>query len=259
MNYNINSDIIQGELETNAPVNIFKERSEAAQEIISKKSSFIERWALLIFVSLLTCIAIVAWFIKYPDFITARAVVLGEISPSEIVSGQNGRLISVLVKHKQLVKQGEIIGWLETAGPLTDTISLVSPAGGQLEFIVPFQKNHYIEQGKLLGHIVPANDSYFAQVKLPQASIGKIDTGMKIQLRLNAYPYREAGYLAGKLIDISSIAVDSVFTGTIQLGRGLTTNRNRVIPFKAGLQAEAVIITKETRLLQRLYYSILKN
>ena len=259
MNNNVSSDRIQHAPERESPVNIFRERSEAAQEIISKKSGFVERWSLLVFVLLLTCIAVASWFIKYPDFITAKAVVFGEFSPSEIVSGQNGRLVSAPLNHKQLVKAGEIIGRLETGGSIKDTINLLSPAAGQVEFVVSFQKNKYIEQGKLLGYVIPANDHYFAQVKLPQASIGKIDTGMKIQLRLTAYPYREAGFVTGKLTDISNIAVDSFFTGIIQLERGLMTSRNKEIPFKAGLQAEAIIITKEMRLSQRLYNNLSSN
>ena len=249
MNYNINGSL-QEEPATIPSNKIFQERSEAAQEIISKKSSFVEKWALLIFVSLLSGIVIAAWFIKYPDFVTGKAILFGEVSPSEIVATPGGRLISMLVKNHQQVKSGEILGWLESD---SSKYSLLSPAEGQVELIEPVQKNGYVEAGKLLGYIVPANDHYFAKVKLSQANLGKLDTGMKVQLRINAYPYREKGYLPGRLIDLANIAVDSAFTGTILLDKGLITNRDKIIPFKAGLQAEAVIITKETRLLQRFY------
>lgn len=235
---------------------IFQERSEAAQEIISKKSSFVEKWALLIFVVLLSGIATASWFIKYPDFVAGRAILFGEISPSEIVAAPGGRVISVLVKNHQPVKSGEILGWLESDSA---KYSLLSPAEGQVEFIEPVQQNSHIEKGKLLGYIIPANDQYFAKVKLSQANFGKLDTGMKVQLRINAYPYRETGYVPGRLIDLANIAIDSVFTGTILLDKGLITNRNKIIPFKAGLQAEAVIITKETRLLQRFYNKFYSN
>lgn len=332
MKYN-NIGSMQQEPESISSNNYFKERSEAAQEIISKKTGFIERWALLIFGSLLLCIAIATWFIKYPDFVIGRAVLLGEFNPSEIVPKQSGRLVSVLVINKQRVRSGEILAWLESDAPFLEVMilsgqlnksiqlveknnsslilsvfdttrhprlgefegryrtvinklqgasivssglkeeiyslkneidnwinrySLRSPADGQVEFIDPIQQSNFVEQGRLLGYIIPVNVHYFAKVKFSQTNFGKIDTGMNVQLRIDAYPYRETGYVSGRLIDLANIAVDSAFNGTILLDKGLITNQDKVIPFKAGLQAEAVIITKETRLLQRLYYYFLK-
>lgn len=41
-------------------------RSKLAQEIISQKPGFIERWALLIFIEILLLVLAASWFIKYP-------------------------------------------------------------------------------------------------------------------------------------------------------------------------------------------------
>lgn len=64
----------------------FQDRSEVAQEIISRKPDFFEKWALLVFLILLLLLLAGTWFIKYPDIIEGRAVLTGDNAPKEIVS-----------------------------------------------------------------------------------------------------------------------------------------------------------------------------
>jgi HlyD family secretion protein len=137
--------------------------------------------------------------------------------------------------------------------------TLQAPTGGLVVFVLPLQQNQYIEQGKLLGYINPADPGYFAEIKLSQHNFGKIDTGMKVQLRFDAYPYQEMGFVSGKLEYISKVAIDSGFLGTVKLDNGLITNQNKTLQYKNGLYARAIIITKDMRLLERLYYNTIKS
>lgn len=79
------------------------------------------------------------------------------------------------------------------------------------------------------------------------------------QLKVNPYPYEEFGYIRGKLEYISSVSTDSGFLGNVVLRNGLTTVRDRKIQFRNGLQAQAVIITEQMRLMQRFYYNTIKK
>jgi multidrug resistance efflux pump len=135
---------------------------------------------------------------------------------------------------------------------------LTSPIAGTIFFSLPLQQNQFVEQGKLLGYINPPDSKFYAQVYLPQINLGKIDTGMQVQLRFDAYPYQEAGFVKGKLNYISKVAVDSGYLATIRLDNGLMTNLGKSIQYKNGLKADALVITKNMRLLQRLYYNIVK-
>lgn len=134
-----------------------------------------------------------------------------------------------------------------------------SPVDGKLTFVMPLQKNQFIEQGKLIGYVSPADASYYAEVKLAQSNFGKVDTGMQVQLRFDAYPYQEVGFVHGKLNYISDMSVDSSFLGRINLPEGLLTSRNRNLQFKNGLKARALVITKDMTLLQRIYYGITRS
>jgi multidrug resistance efflux pump len=137
--------------------------------------------------------------------------------------------------------------------------TLQAPLDGIVFFAVPLQQNKFIEQGKLLGYINPPNSNFYAEVNLPQNNFGKVDSGMSVQLRFDAYPYQEAGFVKGKLSYVSKIASDSGFYAKVRLDKGLVTNLKNDIPYKNGLRAQAIIITKNMRLLQRIYYSIVKS
>lgn len=135
---------------------------------------------------------------------------------------------------------------------------LQSPLAGAVFFLLPLQQNKFIQQGKLLAYVNPDSSKFFMEINLPQNNSGKVDTGMQVQIRFSAYPYQEVGFVKGRLNFISKIATDSGFYATARLDNGLTTNLNNHIQYKNGLKAEAIVITKNMRLLQRMYYSVVK-
>lgn len=136
---------------------------------------------------------------------------------------------------------------------------LQSPVDGKVFFTIPLQENQFLQQGKLIGYINPNDTRFYAEANLPQNNFGKIDTGLQVQLRFDAYPYQEVGFVEGTLSYVSNVPSDSGFLANIRLNRGLSTNNNKSIPYKNGLKAQAIIITKNMRLLQRLWYNINKS
>ena len=231
----------------------FAERSELTQEIISKKPDFIEKWALSVFLTLLLLLIALTYYINYPDLITGDAIVTGYNMPKEVVSGKEGKLSALLVKNEQRVGQGEIIGWVADSGNVKYPI--LAPMAGHIAFILPLRQDQYISEGKLLAYVNPVDSTYFIEIKLPQNSFGKVDTGMKVQLRFAAYPYQESGFVPGHLEYISRVLTDSGFIGIIRLEHGLVTSRGKVLPYRHGLKARALVVTKEQSLLKRIYYS----
>lgn len=135
---------------------------------------------------------------------------------------------------------------------------LTAPVSGRVVFIVPLQTDQYIQEGRTVGYIDPPDSRYYAQVNLGQTNLGKVSVGEKVQLRIDAYPYQEFGYLEGRLAYISKVPSDSGFLANIELTRGLTTRYGNLIQYKSGLRGTALIITKEMRLGQRFYHSIVK-
>ncbi len=136
--------------------------------------------------------------------------------------------------------------------------TIQSPSDGVVSFISPIQQNQFITQGKLMGYTNPPDSKFYAEIYLPQNNLGKIDTGMQVQLRFDAYPYQEVGFVKGKLDYISKVASDSGFLATVRLDNGLLTNLHNTIQYKSGLKADALVITQNMRLLKRMYFNIVK-
>jgi multidrug resistance efflux pump len=417
----------------------FQNRSDAAQEIISSKTSFIEKWALLIFMGVIFLLFAGTWFIRYPDIIETRGTLTADNAPKEIISLQSGRVIRLFAGNGSRVKKDAIIAWIESSANTDEVLKLSAsldssmtllqegksgevsalfkipyqnlgevqapyqtfitalqtyndylvngfyarqksmllsdmnalqnmnssmkkqknltqqdekltlktfemkeilykekvisadeyrteksklvnkemaipqlnanilsnqnqqrdklkeleqlehdasqqkivfqqalqtlksnvdawirnytlraPLDGTVFFSLPVQQDKFIEQGIILGYINPPDSKFYVELYLPQNNLGKVDTGMQVQLRFDAYPYQEFGFVKGKLDYISKISSDSGFYATVRLKNGLKTNLKNIIQYKNGLKADAIIITKNMRLIHRLYYSIVK-
>ncbi|MGF7078477.1 HlyD family efflux transporter periplasmic adaptor subunit [Mucilaginibacter sp. UYCu711] len=227
-------------------------RSEMAQEIISRQPGFLEKWSLLVFLAILVLIFSGTWFVHYPDVVTTRAIILAENAPKEIIVRQEGQLTKLIIKNGQPVKRNDVIGRIENT-------ELRAPIDGKLSFNIPVHENSYLKAGTLLAYVIPENANYYAQIVLPQNNFAKMDTGLRVQLRLDAYPYEEWGFLDGTIAYIAGVPSDAGFLATIRLNNSLMTNDKKKLSVKNGLKAQAMIVTKDMRLLQRFYYGFVKS
>lgn len=415
------------------------QRSELAQEIISQRPGFLERWALYLFLGILIFLLSLTWFIKYPDIIEAKAILTATNAPKELIIRQEGRLIRLLTHNKKKVAKSEILGLIESTANHQDVLQLstkidsciallnndqfekiihcfsnhynhlgevqepyrnfitglqqlddytvngfytrkinmlrkdietlemtrqttqrqlelteqdmvlaeesynmnkelfderiiakeefrnekskfvnkkmaipqlmaallsnstqkrdklkeidqlehdfaqqkvlfqealqslktvvdewktkyviMAPVEGKIVLNVPLQENQFLQHGKTIGYIDPGHCNYFAEVNLPQTNLGKVDTGLQVQLRFSAYPYQEAGFVPGTINYVSEVATDSGFVATVRLNKGLVTNTNQRLVYKTGLQAQAIVITRNVRLMNRLFNNVLK-
>lgn len=416
------------------------QRSELTQEIINRKPGFAEKWALLIFLSILLLLLTLTWFIRYPDTIEARAVLTNSNAQKEIITRQEGRLTKLFIKSNTYVEKGTMLGFIESTASHQEVIALSraldssimfmsrhqtkpatilfskifynlgeiqnsykdfitglelfkdytvngfyarkmdflkkdigslqetktsiehqkslveqdlqmsgetydmnkklfeqnvlspeefrvekskfvnkqmalqhlqenvisnerlqrdqlkeldqlqhdaaqqeilflqslqllksqvddwkiryileAPLSGTLDYTLPIQENQFIKQGQVIGYISPLQTKTYVQAILPQHNFGKIDTGLKVQLRFDAYPYQEAGFVTGTISYVSAVSSDSGYLATIRLDKGLETNNHLVIPYKGGLKAQAVVLIRNMRLLERFYNNTIKS
>jgi len=415
-------------------------RSEAMEEIISRKSGFLVKWSLLIFSIILAGIVTGAWFLKYPEIIHANATLTGTNTPKEVISKQDGKVIQIFFRNGQTVKKDQIVLWIESSARHKDVLELsrlldtaskkiengllnqiagmfsnqfeslgelqqnyqlfitsyqqfcdyltkgfyskkktmlysdienfgksretlleqkkimesdlklseetfkanerlykekvipeqglrdeksklmgkqmtipqinaallnlenqerdkrreiaeldhsieqqktifessvhtmqsqvdewkkkfliLAPIDGQIFFSSPIQENQYIKNAALLGYVNPITTDYYAEMTIPQQNFGKAEVGQLVQLRLYAYPYEEFGYVSGNISFISPFASDSGFLARIKISNQLISSKNKSIQYKNGLSADALIITRNINLLQRLFYSFTKQ
>lgn len=136
---------------------------------------------------------------------------------------------------------------------------LKAPESGTVSFAGFVQKNQEIKNGQSLFYIEPDNTIFFAEMAIPQYNFGKVQPGQKVLLKFSAYPHEQYGSVTGKVEGISTIPTDSGYLAKISLPTGLVTNYNKTLQYRNGLIAQAEIITEDTRLLEKFYYSIVKH
>lgn len=93
--------------------------------------------------------------------------------------------------------------------------------------------------------------SYYAKVNIRQVDLGRIRSGQKVQLRLEAYPFQEFGFVEGETVDTMPVSPGNETFIRVILPNNLNTTYKRKIPFKDGLKAKAIIIIREQRLMER--------
>lgn len=136
---------------------------------------------------------------------------------------------------------------------------LIAPVDGKIAFATFLQENQQLQINQTICFINPENSQYYAEIYIPQANFGKIKIGQDVLLKFQSYPFQEYGAVKGKIDFVSNISTDSGYLAKVSLPKGLSTNYNRQVQYRDGLLAQGEIITQDLRLLQRFYYTILKN
>ena len=70
--------------------NTFNEQENEIEEIISNKPPALVRWGTVYFLVLLMLIALICWFIEYPDIVIAQAKLNSVNAPKQVLTRTDG-------------------------------------------------------------------------------------------------------------------------------------------------------------------------
>ena len=132
--------------------NTFNEQENEIEEIISNKPPALVRWGTVYFLVLLMLIALICWFIEYPDIVIAQAKLNSVNAPKQVLTRTDGKLLKIAVKENDKVETGQIMGCMESIANPT----LVMEIDKQLNSI-----NELIRQNKTdeIIQFFPSNSS----------------------------------------------------------------------------------------------------
>jgi multidrug efflux pump subunit AcrA (membrane-fusion protein) len=137
--------------------------------------------------------------------------------------------------------------------------TLIAPISGKVAFASFVQENQQLQANQTICYINPEDSKYFAEIVIPQSNFGKVSIGQPVQLKFQSYPFEEYGAVIGRIEFISHIPTDSGYLAKVGLTDDLATTYHRKIQYRDGLTANAEIITKDMRLLERFYYSFARQ
>lgn len=137
---------------------------------------------------------------------------------------------------------------------------LTAPVSGTLTYAGIVQEQQSINSGQAVLYIEPETTNYFGDMRISQASFGKIQEGQRVMIKFSAYPYQEFGSVTGEIEFLSDFPVeDNLFFAKVRFPEGLTTNYGQQLPPANGMSGQAEIITKDMRLLERIYNNLTKE
>lgn len=142
-----------------------------------------------------------------------------------------------------------------------------APVDGKINTVVNLQKGLVLQTGAVVANVIPNSNNYKVDLMIPSKDIANININKNIKYSFEALPYREYGFLEGKIVSISPDSkVDSetgmsFFTGEGSLNSNvLHSNKGEKSYIKPGMLCEAKIITRNEKMLYYLLEKIgLKN
>lgn len=142
---------------------------------------------------------------------------------------------------------------------------LRSAVSGQLELQPDVQPRAVVQAGAHLGTVVPegySEETITVNLFLPAAGIGKIDVGAPVRISLDAYPEAEFGQLTAQITSIDEAPQSQedgswAYGAKANLQDALRTNYGIALPATARLTGQAVVITEDRRILERVFEQFL--
>jgi multidrug efflux pump subunit AcrA (membrane-fusion protein) len=142
-----------------------------------------------------------------------------------------------------------------------DSSKIRTPVAGTILNLDVKNVGQSVRPGTRIAQIIPKNLPLVVKANVPADSLGQLEVGQAVQLRVTAYPYPDYGTLKGK---VSAIAPDAVtaqnndpnfpaavayYEVTIQPEKAYLEKRNQKYNIQSGMGVTADIISREETVL----------
>lgn len=133
---------------------------------------------------------------------------------------------------------------------------MIAGDDGKVSFAGSVEEFQSVAKGQEICYIMPDNITYLGEVYLDQYNLGKVESGQTVIIKLKSYPFEEYGVVRGTIENISEIDVNKQYLVKVKLPNGITTNMNKKLKFRFGMLGDAEIITKNTKVIDKLIYKL---
>lgn len=133
---------------------------------------------------------------------------------------------------------------------------LIASDNGKISFAGSIEEFQSVAKGQDVFYIMPENIHYLGEINLDQYNLGKVENGQTVIIKLKSYPFEEYGVVKGVIENISEIDVNKQYLVKVNLPEGITTNLKKKLKFRFGMLGDAEIITKNTKVIDKLIYKL---
>ncbi|MDN5481233.1 MAG: HlyD family secretion protein [Chryseobacterium sp.] len=100
-------------------------RSESVQDILPRAPHWMIRYGNTIIFIILLFIMLMSYLIKYPEFVSSRAIISTQNPPEKIEARVNSKIETILVKDHEQVKKGQLLLVLQSTARYQDALRLI--------------------------------------------------------------------------------------------------------------------------------------
>jgi multidrug resistance efflux pump len=101
-------------------------RSHEIDEVLGQPPVWLVRWGISVVFFVLAVLFLSAWFVKYPDIVSAPMRVLAVSPPRSVVTRTEGKLTRLLATDDAPVRAGQILAYIESTADHAEVLALDS-------------------------------------------------------------------------------------------------------------------------------------
>lgn len=98
--------------------------SEEVRDVLSEPPSSILRWGNSILMGFVLVLLLLSWIVKYPDIVSTQIVITTYIPPEKTVAKTSGKIETILVQDKAIVKQNTPLAIIQNSANYKDVFLL---------------------------------------------------------------------------------------------------------------------------------------
>lgn len=163
-------------------------RSVAVQEMLSHRPGFMIRWGITLFFGILVVLGLVCWFVQYPETVTGKARLTSLNAPKAVIAGTSGKLVQLSVKEGEGVKQGAVIGFIESTARHDEVLSL----SRMLDSISRMMDKNQTHMLPSYFNLWTVSDSRLGELQLPCQNFVQAYVSFRNYLSGGFYPRKRA-------------------------------------------------------------------
>ena len=100
-------------------------RNPEVDELMGQSPAWVVRWGTLVIFTVAAILLSIGWWVRYPDIVPARLVLVAANPPRPVIARTEGRIVRLLTQEGTLVKPGQALAYLESTAIHVEVLALM--------------------------------------------------------------------------------------------------------------------------------------
>lgn len=148
------------------------------------------------------------------------------------------------------------------AGSDGNEVRLTAPSAGTIVRLQVKNSGAVLHEGEIVAELVSPGERLRAELQVPEAGLGKLQTGQGVKLKYDAFPYQRYGVKYGQVTWLSPANVESKggasFRAHVDIAESELFIQGQSRPLSAGMSGKAEIVTGKRSLIEYIFEPLRK-